>query len=42
MPRIIREIVMQADPDPEVMCFGVYLEPSAAFLAEIGASVWQP
>lgn len=94
MPRIIREIVMQADPDfsatitggidlircaydrgliswarrgelldlmaeggaglfevreyekphsdPEVMCFGVFLEPSSAFLAEIGATVWQP
>lgn len=29
-------------PDPEVMCFGVFMEPSPALLAEIGAADWQP
>ena len=28
-------------PDPEVMCFGVFLEPSAEFLDEIGAPTWR-
>jgi len=32
----------KAHPDPEVDCYGVYIEPSAAFLAEIGAPAWQP
>ena len=32
----------KAHPDPEVMYLGIYLEPSPAFLAEIGATDWQP
>ncbi|MCJ2087117.1 hypothetical protein MKK88_14135 [Methylobacterium sp. E-005] len=31
----------QSHADPEVMCLSFFIEPSAAFLAEIGASVWQ-
>lgn len=31
----------KAHPDPTVDCHGVYIEPSAAFLAEIGAPAWQ-
>ena len=27
-------------PDPKVMCFGVFLEPTPTFLAEIGAPTW--
>lgn len=29
-------------PDPEVTCLGLFMEPTSAFLTEIGTADWRP